>query len=268
MNRIEEKFAEAKKNKRKVLSVFLTAGYPSISATEKLVVELAKCGVDFFEIGFPFSDPIADGTTIQLSSEIALRRGITWEKTMKLAKKIRAQTDVPLIFMSYSNPLYVRTWESSARQLASAGFDGAIIPDLIPEEADAVHSIFSKSGMHLIHLLSLTSSQERMGMIGKASSGFVYCVSVTGVTGARKILPVQEIRQFLSRAKKSVRIPLLLGFGISSPGQMKQFCDYADGFIIGSALIKMLDRNLRIAQLVERAKRFIQPFLKVTLRRS
>lgn len=266
MNRIEQKFIEIKKKKKAACSLFLTAGYPSLSATKQLVLELAECGVDFFEIGFPFSDPIADGTTIQHSSETALRNGITWEKTMRLVKTIRAQCDVPLIFMSYSNPMYARTWEGSARQLRDAGFDGIIIPDLIPEESSQVHSIFSSYGMHLIHLLSLTSSEDRIRLIGKSSSGFVYCVSVTGVTGARKVLPVEEIRHFLSRARKNIPLPLLLGFGISKPDHLRQFEGYADGFIIGSAFIKILNQDLSTSQLMQKAKKFIQPFLKASVR--
>lgn len=271
-NRIEQKFAEAKKCKRKAISLFLTAGYPSLSATEKLACALGDCGVDFLEIGFPFSDPIADGATIQHSSFIALRNGVTWEKTMRLCKNIRAKSNVPLVLMSYSNPLFHRTWKKAAKECAASGLDGVILPDMIPEESSELRSIFKGEGLNLIYLLSSTSSPKRMEKISRASSGFIYCVSVAGVTGARKVLPVREVRTFLAKARKISCLPLVLGFGISRTEQLREFNDYADGYIIGSALIKILDKNRRVShtpgvsQLVNQAKKFVQPFLKAAKR--
>lgn len=260
MNRIEKKFRELKRKRRKALSVFLTAGYPSLSATEKLVPELADSGVDLFEIGFPFSDPIADGPTIQASSEAALRKGMTWNKVLALGRSIRKRSDVPLILMSYANPLYCRGWERSVDDLSRAGFDGAIIPDLIPEENEELRAIFRNKGLSLIYLLAPTSTLRRIRAVSTTSSGFIYCVSVAGVTGARKSLPNEEIKSFLRKVRRESSIPILLGFGISNPEQMKTFAGSADGFIIGSALIKVLARGGTLDSLIQRAKKFINPF--------
>lgn len=262
MNRIEQKFRELRKIKKKALSVFLTAGYPSIDTTESLVLELEKCGVDFFEIGFPFSDPIADGPTIQHSSEIALKRGMRWEKAIRLCKNIRKRSDVPLVLMSYANPLFCRGWKNSIHALASAGFDGVIIPDLIPEESDEIQALFVKNGLCLIYLLSPTSAQVRIETIIRKSAGFVYCVSVTGVTGARKDLPFMETNSFLRTVKKYSSLPILLGFGISRSEQIKKFKESADGFVIGSALIKKLEDKIKPDRLVQMARRLILPFVK------
>jgi tryptophan synthase alpha chain len=205
-NRIDRKFAELKSRRRKALSVFLTTGYPSLAATERLVLDLEQAGVDFFEIGFPFSDPMADGPTIQKSSEEALKNGVTWDSLLALARNIRRRSQVPLVFMSYANTLYCRGWKKSAKALAEAGFDGAIIPDLIPEESGALHSAFRAEGLHLIHLLAPTSTPDRIQSVVRSSTGFIYCVSVTGVTGARAKLPVDEIRKFLKQVRRKTRV--------------------------------------------------------------
>ena len=262
MNRLEKKLKELKIQGRKALSVFLTAGYPDARLTEMLVPELEKCGVDFFEIGLPFSDPIADGPTIQHSSEIALKRGMNWNKLLHLAKAIGKRSQAPLVLMSYANPLFCHGWETAARKLKEAGFDGVIIPDLVPEENRTVRSIFRKQGLSLIYLCAPTSSPERIRKIGRESSGFIYCVTVTGVTGARKNLPSGEIRGFLKRVKARSRLPVLLGFGISKARQIKEFRNDTDGFIIGSALIKTIAGGKNRASLIRRAKNFIIPFAR------
>ena len=260
MNRIDRKFRELKGDGKKALSIFLTAGFPSMQATEKLVAELPASGVDLFEIGFPFSDPIADGPLIQKSSEESLKKGMTWKRMLESVRRIRRKTQVPLILMTYANALYCRGWEQSIREMARAGFDGAIIPDVIPEEGKALEGLFRKSGLRLTYLVSPTSSDHRIQMISRRSSGFIYCVSVTGVTGARSALPVSEIRQFLRSVRRSSKVPVLLGFGISKPGHLQAFKRSADGFIIGSAFIKLLDENRALPSLIQKAKRFISPF--------
>lgn len=260
MNRIDQKFKELKSRRQKAISVFLTAGYPSLSVTEKLVLELEKSGADFFEIGFPFSDPIADGPVIQKSSETALKNGVTWKKFLAAVKRIRMKSEVPLVFMSYANTLFCRGWEKSLKELSSAGFDGAIIPDMIPEETGTLSSYFNKNGMKLIYLVSPTSSDDRIEKVCRNSGGFVYCVSVTGVTGARKRLPETEIKHFLKRVRTKSRLPAILGFGISHPEQCKLFKNDADGFVIGSALVKLIEQEKSSGQLMDKAKKFIKPF--------
>ena len=262
MNRIDKKVREWKRARKNAVSVFLTAGFPSPAATENLAAELAESGVDLFEIGFPFSDPIADGPVIQKSSEEALSKGMTWDKLLKSVRNIRAKTEVPLVLMTYANALFCRGWKRSAREMARAGFDGAIIPDLIPEEAGEIEKEFRRKGLHLICLLAPTSSEARIRAAARRSSGFIYCVSVTGVTGARAALPRREIKSFLRRVKKHAETPVLLGFGISSPAHLRAFKRSADGFIIGSALIKFLEKNKKSPSLALKARNFILPFLK------
>jgi len=264
--RIARTFARLKKERRNALSLFLTAGFPSAEATRRLVPALESAGADIFEIGFPFSDPIADGPVLQAASEAALRSGMTWEKLMGLARDIRRTSQAPLLFMGYANTLYRRGWKASARSLARAGFDGAVIPDLIPEMDDGISRIFRKEGLALVYLCAPTSSPDRLRMIAKRSTGFIYCVSVAGVTGARRRLPESHILGFLKKVRSVSRLPVLLGFGISNPGQLRRFGAAADGVIIGSALANVLasggrsGRSGRSPSLIRRAKKFIMTF--------
>ncbi|MBI2119631.1 MAG: tryptophan synthase subunit alpha [Elusimicrobia bacterium] len=260
MDRISKKFKQIR-DKKKALSIFLTLGFPNLKMTEKLVLALEESGADLFEIGLPFSDPIADGPTIQQSSEIALKNGVGWKHLIQLGKNLRKKTDVPLILMSYSNPLYHKGWNKSARDLKTAGFDGVILPDLIPEENEEAKNAFTKNGLSLIYLVAPTSGEARVKRITKECSGFVYTVSVTGVTGARKNLPIKEVSHFLKKVKKNSSLPVLLGFGISKPEQLSNFQE-ADGFIIGSALVEILLQKKEDALLIEEAKKFINSFAK------
>ncbi|MBI4218083.1 MAG: tryptophan synthase subunit alpha [Elusimicrobia bacterium] len=261
-NRLEKKLLDLKRSGKKAFSLFLTAGFPSPEATVNLVCQLEKAGVDFFEIGFPFSDPIADGPTIQRSSEAALKAGMNWEKLMEIARAIRQQSDVPLIVMSYSNPLFCKGWGNAIRQLSQSGFDGAIVPDLVLEESRPLKSLFQKNNLALVQLLAPTSSLQRMSEIGKESSGFVYCVSVTGVTGARKDLPYPETNDFLKKARSRISLPILLGFGLSRPEQIPLLKGNCDGFILGSALIRVLENVSSRLQAAQKAVQFVHPFVR------
>lgn len=263
MDRIKQKF-NCLKDKKKALSIFLTLGFPNLEMTEKLVLALEESGADLFEIGLPFSDPIADGPTIQQSSEIALKNGAGWKNLIQLGKNLRKKTNIPLILMSYSNPLYHKGWDQSAQDLKTAGFDGVILPDLIPEENQEPKTAFKKHGILLVHLAAPTSGLARIKMIAKESSGFIYTVSVTGVTGARKNLPEKEVSNFLKKVMEKSSLPVLLGFGISKPEQLKTF-NQADGFIIGSALIEILLQKKRESLLIQEAKDFISSFAKSAL---
>lgn len=260
MNRIDQKFQELKRTQRKALSIFLTAGYPSLKATETLIPELEKAGVDFFEIGFPFSDPIADGPTIQKSSEESLKKGITWKQTLEMVRRVREKSQAPLILMTYANPLFCRGWEKSLRELRTAGFDGVIIPDLIPEESEDLRQLFIKQGLKLIYLIAPTSPPERIKKVCEKSSGFVYCVSVTGVTGSRSELPEQEIKIFLKQVQKVSKVPTVLGFGISQPQQCEQFKEFVDGFVIGSRMIQVISQPGSLPAVIKRAKNFVRQF--------
>ena len=268
MNRIDRALQTVTDRREKMLSVFLTAGYPSIKATEELIVSLAKSGVGLFEIGFPFSDPIADGPVIQRSSEQALKNGITWQDILQLAKRVRARTEVPLILMTYSNAFYCRTWKQSLAQISKAGYDGIIVPDLIPEESSEIDALCAARNLRHVYLAAPTSSDERLQHIGKTAGGFIYCVSVAGVTGARVKLPREGITQFLHRVRQYSRVPILLGFGISSPEQCRDFSKAADGFIIGSKMIETISEPLPLPKLIEKAKKLITPFAKIMIQKK
>jgi tryptophan synthase alpha chain len=231
-----------------------------LKATETLIPELANAGVDFFEIGFPFSDPIADGPVIQKSSESSLKKGTTWKQTLHMIRRVRTKSQVPLVLMTYANALFCRGWKKSLRELRSAGADGAIIPDLIPEESRDLHKLFDQEGLKLIHLAAPTSPPERIKKIGRESSGFVYCVSVTGVTGSRKNLPEEEIKAFLKQVREHSKVPAVLGFGISEPKQCETFKNFVDGFVIGSKMIQLISQPALLPVLTKRAVDFVKKF--------
>ncbi len=261
MNLLEQKLKTIQSEKRRGLSLFLTAGYPTLESSADLILKFAELGVDFFEIGFPFSDPIADGPVIQRSSEIALKNGMNWERLLGLGKKIRHHSNIPLVLMSYANPLYSRTWGTASKQISQSGFNGVIIPDLSLEESQTPKRALEKEGLSLVQLVAPTSSSKRIQKIAKNSSGFIYCVSVTGVTGTRVNLPEEGIKQFLGEVNKVSPVPSFLGFGISEPRQIKLFKKYTDGFIIGSALIKFLEKEGGKPSL-NKMKDFILPFVE------
>ncbi len=240
MNRIEEKFRELKEKKKKALIVFLTVGYPDLSTTEKLVYNLEDYGVDLIELGVPFSDPIADGPTIQYSSFIALKQGISLKKILEFVKRIHSRTALPLILMSYYNPIY--QFPAFFENAKKAGVDGVIIPDLPPEEGRCISLRTKKLGLDLVYLLAPTSNDERIKLISQKSQGFVYVVSLTGVTGIREKLP-QGLESFLKKVKNHADKPLALGFGISRAEQIRPVKRFVDGIIVGSAIIEIIRKT-------------------------
>lgn len=225
------------------MSLFVTAGYPTADTTIPLVVELAKSGADFIEIGIPFSDPVADGPTIQHSSEIALRNGTTLQSTLAMAKGIRGQSDVPLILMGYANPVLAYGMEKFLDSCRSVGVDGSIIADLPLEESQEYRSLAIERNISTIFLAAPTTSNERLEKLDIASGGFLYCISVTGVTGERTGLAANAV-EFLHRAKEHVTSnPIMAGFGISTSDDAVLQAKECDGIIIGSAFIKILGKS-------------------------
>jgi len=228
--------------KRKALIPYLTVGYPSLETTLKTVPLLAGWGCDIVELGIPFSDPLADGATIQSASYQALKNGVTPELCLDMATQIRRQTDIPMVFMSYYNPIFSYGKEAFCQASAKAGIDGLIIPDLPPEEGHELEAAASASGLDLIYLLSPNSSEERIDLVVNRSTGFTYIVSVTGVTGARQTLP-QDLEEFIARVRERTTLPLCVGFGISTPEQAARLGSIADGIIVGSRIIQLLDEH-------------------------
>ena len=226
----------------KALVTYLTVGYPSVEATLEIVPALAAWGCDIVELGIPFSDPLADGATIQESSYRALQDNVTPSLCLEVAAQLRQKVDIPLVFMTYYNPVFSFGLGRFCQASAEAGIDGLIVPDLPPEEGTELESAARENGLDLIYLLAPTSSEERIALVVQKSQGFVYLVSLTGVTGARKTLPA-DLEDFVSSVRSRTTLPLCVGFGISNPEQARRAADAADGIIVGSRLIQLLDKQ-------------------------
>ena len=244
MNRIDKKFRELRKQGKKALIIYITAGYPGLSKTKELILEIEKNGADIIELGIPFSDPLADGPTIQRASYLALKSGATLKKIISLVKDIRKKTQIPIVFMTYYNPVLSFGINRFVKSAKSAGVDGVIIPDLPPEEAKGLMEISKNLDFSNIFLLTPTSTKKRFIVVSEASSGFIYYVSLAGVTGARRKLPV-ELKNRIKAIKEITEKPVCAGFGVSNAMQAAQVAKSADGVIIGSAVVNILlkDKN-------------------------
>jgi len=228
--------------RRKNLIAYITLGYPSVDTALELVPELASWGCDVVELGIPFSDPLADGMTIQAASHRALRNGVTPALCLDIAAQLREKVEIPLIFMTYCNPVLAYGVESFCRAAAQAGVDGLIIPDCPPEEGDEIELCARSNAMDVVYMLAPTSSEERIDLVAQQSSGFIYLVSVSGVTGTRQSLSL-GLEEFVNRVRERTPLPLCVGFGISTPAQAGAVARMADGVIVGSRLIQLLDEH-------------------------
>ncbi|MFH1848457.1 MAG: tryptophan synthase subunit alpha, partial [Candidatus Omnitrophota bacterium] len=255
-NRIDQKFRELKKARKKAFIAYITAGDPDISTTEKLVPELEARGVDIIELGVPFSDPLADGPIIQAASERALKNNVNLGSIFSLVKRLRSKTNVPITLMTYYNPVFKFGLDRFAKMASAAGVDGVIIPDLPPEEAKALQAGCRANNIHVIFLLSPTSTAGRVRLIARQSRGFIYFVSLTGVTGERKNLPL-EIRANVRRIKRCTKKPVCVGFGVSRPDQARAMAKISDGVIVGSAIIRAIEANRKKSGFINRTGRFV-----------
>lgn len=244
LDHIQTAFQSARAAGRAALMPYLTLGFPSLPASEDIIAAIAASGADLIELGLPFSDPLADGPTIQHSTQIALRQGATLAGCLHICRKLRQRgVQQPFLLMGYYNPLLAFGLERFVAEAAESGADGFIIPDLPPEEAGELEALCRVHGLALVYLLAPTSTQNRIELVARRSSGFIYLVSLAGVTGARQSLPT-DLRQFIERVRQaSQTLPLAVGFGISTPEQARQVGDLADGVIVGSALIDYVDRS-------------------------
>ncbi len=234
----------------KALIAYVTVGYPNIEATLKAVPLLADSGCDIVELGIPFSDPLADGVTIQKSSFHALQSGVTPQLCLEVAEELSHKVDIPLVFMTYFNPVFNYGLEEFGTACVRSGISGLIIPDLPPDEGSELEAVSQKQGLDLIYLLAPTSTEERIRLIADRSRGFIYLVSVTGVTGARDRLPA-DLKAFVARVRKMAKQPLCVGFGISTPEQASQIARIADGVIVGSRLIQLMETEDNFASLTK-----------------
>lgn len=232
----------------KALIAYITVGYPDMEATEKIVSVLAESGCDIIELGIPFSDPLADGATIQKASYWALQQGTTPKTCLEAARHIHQKISAPLVFMTYYNPVFNFGLEAFCQSCAESGISGLIIPDLPPEEGGELEAVTRKHNLDLIYLLAPTSTEERIATVAERSRGFIYLVSITGVTGARRTLP-PELEGFISRVKQKAKQPLCVGFGVSSPEQARRIASIADGVIVGSRLIQLVEEDPGLSSL-------------------
>jgi tryptophan synthase alpha chain len=236
MSRISEVFT---RTGHKALIAYLTVGYPKLESTLEIVPAMAEAGCDIIELGIPFSDPLADGTTIQEASSKALKAGVTPEYCLEVARELRKKVDLPLVFMTYYNPVLHFGLESFCSACSQAGIDGLIVPDLPPDEAHELDVSSRKYKLDLIFLLAPTSTTERIRLVAEKSRGFIYLVSLTGVTGPRENLPA-GLEDFANRVRTETDKPLCVGFGISTPDQAYRVSRVADGVIVGSRLIQLI----------------------------
>ncbi|MFY9804995.1 MAG: tryptophan synthase subunit alpha [Candidatus Acidiferrales bacterium] len=223
------------------LVAYITAGDPSLAATEKIVLAAAAAGADVIELGAPFSDPVADGPTIQRASDRALRGGATLAGVIELVAKIRVQSDVPLVLFTYFNPILQMGLEKFARSAALAGADGVLVTDLTPEEAAEYRATLQAQGLDTIFLAAPTSTDARLAQIAAASSGFLYLISRAGVTGAREALP-PELPALVRRTRKFTSLPIAVGFGISLPTHVTVLGGIADAAVVGSTLMAEVEK--------------------------
>jgi len=242
MSRITRTFNKLRREGRKAFIPYIMAGDPSLTRTKKLVKLLEECGADIVELGVPFSDPLADGPTIQAAADRALKKGVTLKDVIATVKELRKTTEIPIVLMTYYNPVYKYGDERFVRDATRAGVDGVIVPDLPPDEAKGLRSVAKKHGLDTIFLLAPTSTPDRLKLVSKASTGFIYYVSITGITGSALRLDASQ-KKSIAAIKSLTNKPVALGFGVSSPKEARAVAGFADGVIVGSAIVKTIKNS-------------------------
>ncbi|HBB96696.1 MAG TPA: tryptophan synthase subunit alpha [Blastocatellia bacterium] len=255
LSRITQTFATLKRDGRKGFIPFITAGDPDLNTTRQLIVELARASATVIELGIPFTDPMADGPVIQRASERALRHDFGISDVLQIVSDARRETDVPIILFSYFNPLLQFGIEKLAREARSAGVDGILVTDLVPEEANQFASALRANDLDMIFLIAPTSTDERLKMVAERASGFIYAVSRAGITGARDEMSA-EAEKLVRRMRKFSDLPVAVGFGISTPEQVKDVWRYADAAVVGSAIVSVIEKASSSADVVPRISEF------------
>ncbi|PKN89289.1 MAG: tryptophan synthase subunit alpha [Deltaproteobacteria bacterium HGW-Deltaproteobacteria-1] len=250
MGRIGKKFESLRTKNEKALIVYLTAGDPSLDATKKLILGLEKSGVDILEIGVPFSDPTADGPVIQAASQRALKTGTTLKSVLNLVADIRRVSEIPIVLFGYFNPIFAYGVEPFAKAAKQAGVDGVLVVDLPPEEAPELRIHTDAADLDFISLVAPTTGKERLKNILKSATGFLYYISITGVTGTAAP-KTTDIAREVGKIRKLTKMPVAVGFGISNAAQAKEIGAIADGIVIGSAVVKLIDENRNSGDLTE-----------------
>ncbi|MEY4167923.1 MAG: hypothetical protein RIR52_1747 [Acidobacteriota bacterium] len=251
MSRIQAVFDNLKRTGRRAFIPFITAGDPDLATTGELLLALAEAGADIIELGVPFSDPMADGPVIQRASERALVRPLGVREILPVIRQFRQVSDVPIVLFTYYNPLLQLGGEGTPELLRAAGVDGLLVTDLIPEEADDYVAGFRRSGIDTIFLVAPTSTDERIGLIARNASGFIYVVARTGVTGTRESLSA-GLAALVARVREQSALPVAVGFGISTPSQVSEVWQYADGAVVGSRLVLEIEKYIGTGEIVSR----------------
>jgi tryptophan synthase alpha chain len=255
MSRLIQCLAALKQSNTKALVTFITAGDPDLTTTEEMIHLLEESGADIIELGVPFSDPMADGPTIQLSSERALSSGTTLTAILQTVRNVRKSTNIPIILMGYLNPIHAYGYERFSLDAVNAGVDGVLLVDMPPEEAEDFLRTANIHGLNVIFLLTPTSDASRIDTVNKLGRGFIYYVTVTGVTGARQDIS-ESLASELSKIRNKVTLPIMAGFGISTPEQAANVASLADGVVVGSAIVKLFQQHSGI-QLRHELKSFV-----------
>lgn len=256
MTRIAKRWEQLKAEGRKAFIPYITAGDPDLVTTEALLLALADAGADIIELGVPFSDPMADGPVIQRASERALKNPLGVTDILPVVERVRQHSDVPIMLFTYFNPLLQFTRENIGVKLKAAGIDGVLVTDLIPEEADTFVNEMRQAEVDTIFLAAPTSTDERLKLIAQYSTGFVYVVARTGVTGMRENVAA-DVRNLVERVRRQTALPVAVGFGISQPEHVREVWSYADGAVVGTRLVLEIENNLGSPQLIERVRQLM-----------
>ncbi|MGP8153059.1 MAG: tryptophan synthase subunit alpha [Smithella sp.] len=250
MGRIEKKFESLRAKNETALIVYLTAGDPSLEITKKLILGLEKAGVDILEIGVPFSDPTADGPVIQAASQRALKAGTTLAGILNLVTEVRKVSEIPIVLFGYFNPIFAYGVKKFAHAARKTGVDGILIVDLPYEEAGELRIHTDVAGIDFISLIAPTTGKKRLNVIAAGAAGFLYYISITGITGTAAP-KIDNIKIEVEKIRKITKLPIAVGFGISTPQQAKQLARFADGVVIGSAVVRLIDENKNSRDLVK-----------------
>ena len=263
-SKLDRTFAQLRQRGEKALITYVMAGDPSLQETEQLVVGLEQAGADIIELGVPFSDPIADGPVIQQAAERALRSGTSVRTILSMVTSLRARTQVPLVLMAYYNNIHAFGPERFFQEATQAGVDGLIMPDMPPDEAGPLKGPAAAAGLPLIFLLAPTSTEERRTFVARQSQGFVYYVSLTGITGA-KLINVADVGKNVEKIRKVTHVPVAVGFGVATPEDAANVAAIADGVIVGSAIVKLIAAHQQKPEMVKHVAEFVRS-LKTAMR--
>lgn len=256
MNRIDRTFAELRRSNQSALVPYITVGDPDMATTLEIVEALADSGADLIELGVPFSDPTSDGPALQRSAEIALRAGASLPRTLEMVAAFRARSQVPIVLYGYYNPIFRYGPERFARDAKQAGVDGVLVVDLPPEEVHELTMWTKPQGLHFVFLLAPTSGEDRIAKVLRLASGFIYYVSLTGVTGVQSVRP-ENVQPVVEAIQAQTSVPVGVGFGISTPEQARAVAAFADATVVGTAIMRQVDTHRGSDALVSRVATFV-----------